>query len=83
MYSIGNEISELGTEKGQSLCKEMAEYVKAKDSKRAVTCGINLLLATMAAKGSGIYGEKKDGKENKNGSMSWIVCLPVPFTISL
>ena len=70
MYSIGNEISELGTEKGQSLCKEMAEYVKAKDSKRAVTCGINLLLATMAAKGSGIYGEKKDGKENKNGSMS-------------
>lgn len=30
MYSIGNEISELGTEKGQSLCKEMAEYVKQK-----------------------------------------------------
>ena len=24
----------------------------------------------MAAKGSGIYGEKKNGKENKNGSMA-------------
>ena len=28
------------------------------------------MLASMAAKGSGIYGEKKNGKENKNGSMA-------------
>ena len=52
------------------IAAEKGEYLKAKDSKLAVTCGINLLLSTMAAKGSGIYGEKKDGKENKNGSMS-------------
>lgn len=70
MYSIGNEISELGTQEGQKLCQEIAEYVKSKDSSRAVTCGINLMLASMAAKGGGIYGEKKNGKENKNGSQS-------------
>lgn len=70
MYSIGNEISELGTSEGQKLCREIAEYVKTLDSTRAVTCGINLMLASMAAKGGGIYGEKKNGKENKNGSQS-------------
>lgn len=70
MYSIGNEISELGTEEGRKLCREIAEYTKFKDPTRPVTCGINLMLASMAAKGGGIYGEKKNGKENKNGSQS-------------
>lgn len=70
MYSIGNEISELGTPEGQKLCKEISDYVKQMDRTRVVTCGINLLLASMAAKGGGIYGEKKNGKENKNGSMT-------------
>lgn len=70
MYSIGNEISELGTLEGQKLCKEISDYVRRADETRTVTCGINLMLASMAAKGSGIYGEKKNGKENKNGSMA-------------
>lgn len=67
MYSIGNEISELGTPEGQALCKEIARYVKEKDSARAVTCGINLMLASMAAKGKGLYSNDNGG-ENKNGS---------------
>ena len=70
MYSIGNEISELGVPEGQALCKEIAEFVRENDSARAVTCGINLMLASMAAKGGGIYGKKKDGKENTNGSQT-------------
>lgn len=43
MYSIGNEISELGTQEGQTLCAQIAGYVKEKDATRAVTCGINLM----------------------------------------
>lgn len=81
MYSIGNEISELGTLEGQKLCKEISDYVRRADETRAVTCGINLMLASMAAKGSGIYGEKKNGKENKMVAWLWTVCRPVRFTM--
>lgn len=67
MYSIGNEISELGTQEGQALCAEIAGYVKEKDATRAVTCGINLMLAGMTAKGKGLYSNDNGG-ENQNGS---------------
>ncbi len=71
MYSIGNEISELGIPKGQALCGEQAEFVKSLDSTRAVTAGVNIMLATMAAKGKGMYGNGgEDEKENKKGSQS-------------
>lgn len=69
MYSIGNEISELGTAEGQILCEKIAKYVKAKDPTRVTTCGINLMLASMAAKGKGIYSNDKD-KKNTNGSQT-------------
>ena len=78
MYSIGNEISELGTLEGQKLCKEISDYVRRADETRAVTCGINLMLASMAAKGSGIYGEKK---KIKMVAWLWTVCRPVRFTM--
>lgn len=67
MYSIGNEISELGTSEGQDLCEKIVKYVKKKDSTRAVTCGINLMLASMTAKGKGLYSNDKDS-DKKNGS---------------
>ena len=70
MNSIGNEISELAIPEGQELCRKMAELVRALDPDKAVTLGINMMLCSMAAKGGGIYGEKKDGKENKNGSQT-------------
>lgn len=66
MYSIGNEISELGTVKGQELCNEIANYVREFDETRPVTCGVNLLLAGMAKKGKGLYSDS----DNKNGSQS-------------
>lgn len=70
MYSIGNEISELGISEGQEICRKMADFIRKKDSGRPVTCGINLMLASMAAKGKGLYGKEKDGSEKKTGSMS-------------
>ena len=44
MYSIGNENSELGSDKGIQLLKEQAELVKSLDSTRIVTIGANLML---------------------------------------
>lgn len=70
MYSIGNEISDLGAPEGQKLCKEMSEYVKSIDNSRPVTLGINLMLASMVAKGKGLYGKGKDGEDKGTGSQS-------------
>lgn len=70
MNSIGNEISELAIPEGQELCRKMAVMARELDPDKAVTLGVNMTLCSMAAKGGGIYGEKKDGKENKNGSQT-------------
>lgn len=70
MNSIGNEISELAIPEGQELCRKMAVLARELDPDKAVTLGVNMMLCSMAAKGGGIYGEKKDGKENKNGSQT-------------
>lgn len=70
MYSIGNEISELGVQEGRDLAKEMADYVRGKDGRRAVTMGMNLMLASMTAKGNGLYDKGKDGSDKGNGSIS-------------
>lgn len=49
MYSIGNEISELGRTEGQNLAGRMVAFCHEKDSSRPVTAGINLVLAQIAA----------------------------------
>lgn len=69
MYSIGNEISELGLEEGQAQCRIMTDYVRQLDPDRPVTSGVNLMLAFLAASGKGIYGEK-DGEDKGMGSQS-------------
>ena len=70
MNSIGNEISELAIPEGQEMCRKLAVLARALDPDKAVTLGVNLMLCSMAAKGGGIYGDKKNGKENKNGSQT-------------
>ena len=70
MNSIGNEISELAIPEGQEMCRKLAVLARALDPDKAVTLGVNLMLCSMTAKGGGIYGDKKDGKENKNGSQT-------------
>ena len=71
LYSLGNEISDLGMAEGQKVCKEMAEFVRGLDSSRPTTMGINLMLASMVAKGKGMYGNGKEGeKESSVGAAS-------------
>ena len=70
MYSIGNEISDLGNDEGQAMCKEMATFVKNLDNSKATTMGINLMLAAMVAKGKGMYGADENGEAKDPGAGS-------------
>ncbi len=70
MYSLGNEISDLGKEDGQRLCREMSAYVRSIDPSRAVTLGINLILASLTSKGKGLYGQNKDGSVSSPGAQT-------------
>ena len=47
MYSIGNEIFEVGTPIGSTWGRRLAEKVRSLDDTRFVTNGINGLVATM------------------------------------
>ena len=80
MYSFGNELSEIATEKGLKILKNMHDLVKQLDDTRYTTCGINLLVAIYYKFGIGVYKDKgnyeekpledlkKGHKEKKNGS---------------
>lgn len=60
-YSIGNEVAEPGEARGLDYGKKQIELIHSLDSTRAVTCGLNLMIMSRAAKGQGIY---KDGEQN-------------------
>ena len=47
MYSLGNEIAEVGTAHGSVLARAMAETVRSLDATRLVTNGVNVALAVM------------------------------------
>lgn len=68
MYSIGNEITELGLAKGQEQARFMTDFCHEQDHTRAVTAGINLMLATMAGSKKSIYGTDKDGNVKDSGA---------------
>lgn len=68
MYSVGNEITELGLADGQEQARIMTEFCHTKDHTRPVTAGINLMLATMAGSKKSIYGTDEDGKVKDSGS---------------
>ena len=72
LYSIGNEVAEPFEAKGVDTGKSMVELIHSIDSSRPVTCGLNLMIISRAAKGQGIYkdGEQSNasaGKEQKEG----------------
>ena len=82
MYSIGNEVAEPGEAKGLEYGKKQIDLIHSMDSTRPVTCGLNLMVMSRAAKGQGIYqdGEQKvnapdqkNKKEEKvqNGSLAF------------
>lgn len=69
MYSIGNEVSETASKKGEEVSKEMINYIKSLDDSRPVTAGINVLLNVYINLGFGVYKDKGEYKEeliNKN-----------------
>jgi beta-galactosidase len=70
MYSIGNEIPEVGTPAGAALGRAMAERIRAHDSTRLVTNSINPLLACgpelFASLGAGA-GEGTDASPTEMG----------------
>ena len=68
MYSVGNEITELGLANGQEQARIMTEFCHTKDHTRPVTAGINLMLATMAGGKKSIYGTDADGKVKDSGA---------------
>jgi beta-galactosidase len=45
MYSLGNEIVEVGTPHGARLARQMAEHIRHHDSTRIVTSGVNAALS--------------------------------------
>ena len=81
MYSVGNEISELGTAEGQELCRKLADEVRRQDGTRAVTCGINLMLASMAAKARESTGRIRKERRTRTVPPLWIPCPPVPCSM--
>ena len=47
MYSLGNEIVEIGTPHGARLARRMAEHIRSHDQTRLVTNGVNAALAVL------------------------------------
>lgn len=64
LYSIGNEVAEPAEAKGVEYGKKMVDLIHSLDATRPVTCGLNLMILSRAAKGQGIY---QDGQQNTGG----------------
>lgn len=45
MYSIGNEVTEISTDKGIKTGEMLTDAIRAFDDSRPITCGINIMLA--------------------------------------
>ena len=65
MYSIGNEISEPGSQKGLDLAKKMVDLLHRLDATRPVTAGANLFIIEDATHGLGIYDDSKMNEKEK------------------
>ena len=68
LYSIGNEVAEPAEAKGLEYGKKMVDLIHSLDVTRPVTCGLNLMILSRAAKGQGIYqdGEQKTGEQKQD-----------------
>ena len=68
LYSIGNEVAEPAEIKGLEYGRKQVDLLHSLDATRPVTCGLNLMIMSRAAKGQGIYqdGEQKTGTKEQN-----------------
>ena len=75
-YSIGNEVAEPWEARGVETGKAQIELIRSLDSTRPVTCGLNLMILSQAAKGKGLYqdgemdqsAQKKAAEQQSNSS---------------
>jgi beta-galactosidase len=67
MYSIGNEIIEVGTPHGAAWARDLAEHVRAHDPTRPITNGVNAFLAVIDELASIL--EKDQGLNELMGDM--------------
>ena len=57
LYCIGNELSEIHDSLGLETEREVVDMVHRLDNTRPVTCGLNLMIMSMAKKGARVFGE--------------------------
>ena len=67
MYSVGNEITDMGFPFGGAICKMLCDEIRTLDATRPITCGINVIIVYLAQKMEQI---KKD-KEKYLGSQEF------------
>ncbi|WP_242257843.1 glycoside hydrolase family 2 TIM barrel-domain containing protein [Streptococcus thoraltensis] len=91
LYSIGNEIPEIGTQNGSHLAKEIHDYIKSIDHTRPTLAGINGVFAAgdsvpqitadvvaqNEAKGTAVTGNVNDFMSIMDTSMDKIVVHPL------
>ena len=65
MYSIGNENSEPGTERGVETAEKLANIVRALDSTRPVTAGVNLTILFSTTLGMDSFNADGEKEENQ------------------
>lgn len=63
LYSIGNEVAEPCEAKGIEYGKKQIDLIHSLDATRPVTCGLNLMIISRAAKGQGIYQDVDKNQE--------------------
>lgn len=63
LYSIGNEVAEPSEAKGIEYGKKQIDLIHSLDATRPVTCGLNLMIISRAAKGQGIYQDVDKNQE--------------------
>ena len=88
MYSLGNEVSETGQERGIALCRDMTERLRALDGTRPITCAVNPFFNFLSSVGLGVYSDEKENqapRQKRVGSAfyNWLAGLLGAGTMKL
>lgn len=81
LYSIGNEVADPAQAKGLEYGKKQVELIHSLDATRPVTCGLNLMIMSRAAKGQGIYQYGELTTTDKKGSDDKVQNASLAFNI--
>ncbi len=70
MYSIGNEIPDIGHASGAELARNLSNEFRRQDSTRYTTAGVNCMLSVMDQISSSNGSERQEGGQEINGLMA-------------